>query len=373
MRKYNYFIVLLFLLNCESEPVSNPNENLNETSENPAQEDQVTVENAIQTFMTCLEVLETGDFSNLILDVYDNIDDDSNDFHEIMVNAIEEIPNYQPLIDIDYPEEPFNAPNYFGIYNYDSESQTWQTSPSNSAITMQFPLFTNSSSNDGSITLSGVSEALMEIEDPIYIPTAMSLNMSHNDQIMFAFNILNVDFTMSGEIPVPEDVDFNIYMNPFTHEFSIDKLASDTFTVGYSLANGTGGCTTQVEGEIKLLSTDYENLEDTDIDYIEGSITTNNMKLTIDIDAEYLFALDDPSVLQLNNFIDVEVFSDNVLLGELEVQQDSNEDYYFNMVFIDGTVVNVENFTGIGIDGNDFIETLEGIFARYIDRFDDND
>ena len=29
------------------------------------------------------------------------------------------------------------------------------------------------------------------------------------------------------------------------------------------------------------------------------------------------------------------------------------------------------NFSGIGQNGDEFIQTLEGIFARYIDRLDD--
>ena len=97
----------------------------------------------------------------------------------------------------------------------------------------------------------------------------------------------------------------------------------------------------------------------------------NNILFDIDIDSEYLFALDDPSIVQLNNFIDVEVYNGNTLLGEIEVQEDSNEDYYFNMVFMDGTTTNVEEFSGIGINGDDFVETLEGIIARYTNRLDD--
>ena len=54
-------------------------------------------------FMDCLQVLETGDFSNLLINLYDNVDADTTDFHEIMIEAIENIPNYQPLIDLDYP------------------------------------------------------------------------------------------------------------------------------------------------------------------------------------------------------------------------------------------------------------------------------
>lgn len=366
MKKYLPFLFPILLITCQDEPV----ENQTETSQNTAEEDQVVVENGIETLMSCLEVLETGDFSNLLINLFDNIEDDSGDFHEIMLEAIEDIPNYQPLIDSEYPEEPFNIENYFGVYTYNNQTQSWTTAGSNSEMKMVFPLFTNSTTNDTSITLSGVSEELMDVEDPIYIPTSLAFDVSHNNQTMFAINVVNVDYNMSGEIPIPNDVDFNIYMNPFTHEFSVDELADDTFSLGYSLSNGSG-CVTQFQGTIKLLSTDYENLEDTDIDYITGSITTNSMNISIDIDAEYLFALDDPTVIQLNNFIDVEVFSENTLLGEIEIQENEDEDYYLNMVFIDGTVVNVENFSGIGQNGDEFIQTLEGIFARYIDRLDD--
>lgn len=368
MKRYFYFVIFISLITCQDEPAEASE--FNETSENTAEEDQVVVENGIDTLMDCLQALETGDFSDLLINIYDNVDDDSSDFHEIMIEAIEDIPNYQPLIDSEYPEEPFNIQNYFGTYSYNSQTQSWSTTGSNSEMKMVFPLFTNSTTNDTSITLSGVTEELVDTEDPIYIPTSLALDMSHNNETMFAINLLNVDYNISGEIPVPNDIDFNIYMNPFTHEFSIDKLADDNFSLGYALSNDSG-CVTQFQGTVKLLSTDYENLEDTDIDYISANLTTNSMRVDIDIDAEYLFAIDDPTVVQLNNFIDVEVFNDNTLLGEIEIQEDADEEYYLNMVFIDGTVVNVEQFSGIGEDGEVFIQTLEGIFARFIDRLED--
>ena len=154
------------------------------------------------------------------------------------------------------------------------------------------------------------------------------------------------------------------------NNISIDKIYDDEFSLDYSLSNGSG-CITEISGVVKLLSTDYENLEDNDIDQILLNINTNGMKFDVDIDAERLFALDDPSTTQLNYFIDVEVYSGNTLLGELELQEDENEEYYVNMVFVDGTVVNTEYLDGIGIQADDFIETIEGIIARYTDRLDD--
>ena len=58
-------------------------------------------------------------------------------------------------------------------------------------------------------------------------------------------------------------------------------------------------------------------------------------------------------------------------MGEIVLQEDADEEYSLHMNFMDGMSVNVENFIGIGIDGEEFTQTLEGIFARYIDRLDD--
>jgi len=379
MRYFFCLLSLIFALSCENESVdidpnnpidNNDNEDNSENSSNTAEEDQILVEDGIQSLLDCIAAFESGNFSDLLINIYDNVDEDNSDFHEIMLEAIEDIPNYQPLIDSDYPETPLNISNYFGEYSYNDQNQSWSTSNSNSQIRLNFPMFTNSNSNDSYISLTNFEEELMPIEDPIYIPTSLYLEMVHSNELMFSVNVLDVEYSMSGEIPIPDDVNLSIYMNPFTHDISIDKLNDDDFNIVYSLTNSFG-CITEIDARVKLLSTDYENLEDTDIDFIEINFTMNNILFDIDIDSEYLFALDDPSIVQLNNFIDVEVYNGNTLLGEIEVQEDSNEDYYFNMVFMDGTTTNVEEFSGIGINGDDFVETLEGIIARYTNRLDD--
>tara|TARA_Y100000741_G_scaffold314993_1_gene260678 strand:+ start:176 stop:1303 length:1128 start_codon:yes stop_codon:yes gene_type:complete len=351
------------------------NKDDDEDTSRSAEEDQKIVEDGIQTLLSCIEELESGELSNLLIKLYDNADADYNnstigDYHETMVEAIENIPNYQPLLNSIYPEERLNASNYYGIYTYNKLSNSWSTSTSNSEIRLIFPMYTNSTSNDTYITLSNMTEEYMSIEDPIYFPTKLLIEMFHMDEKMFGIDVSNVDYKMSGEIPVPEDVDVSIYTNPFTHDISIDKIYDDEFSLDYSLSNGSG-CITEISGVVKLLSTDYENLEDNDIDQILLNINTNGMKFDVDIDAERLFAIDDPSTTQFNYFIDVEVYSGNTLLGELELQEDENEEYYVNMIFVDGTVVNTEYFKGIGIQADDFIETIEGIIARYTDRLDD--
>ena len=68
MRKIFYLFFIIFIYSCESDSANNSDEE----SQNPAEVDQVLVENGIQTLMDCLEFLETGDFSNLLIDIYDD-------------------------------------------------------------------------------------------------------------------------------------------------------------------------------------------------------------------------------------------------------------------------------------------------------------
>ena len=145
MKKLIFIFMMFTLFSCNNETVE---DSTTLDSQNTAEEDQEQVERSIEMLMDCLEVLETGDFSNLLINIYDNADSDTTDFHENMIEAIENIPNYQPLIDLDYPNEPFNIQNYFGTYTYNSQSETWTTAESNSMMKMVFPMFTNSNSNN---------------------------------------------------------------------------------------------------------------------------------------------------------------------------------------------------------------------------------
>jgi len=356
-------ITILFLNACSSDDTSD------EVSQNSAKDDQNLVEESVKDLMNGLEEFEKGDFSNLLIELFDGVDDD-DDFHQNMIEAIEDIPNFQSLTDSEYPNEPFNVQNYFGLYTYNRNLGIWTTASSNSIMQMVFPMLTSSDSNDISMRVSGVTEKLLDIEDPIYIPTSLQLDLSYNNETMFELNILKVDYSMSGEIPVPNNVDFNIYMNPFTHKFNIEKKQDDLFKVSYTFDNKSD-FELRLEVLIGLLSTDYENLDENDIDYIKGDFIANSIKVKFDIDYEKLRSIDDPTVVHINNLVDLEVFNNNTLLGEIELDEDADEKRSLHMVFVDGTKTNIENFSGIGNKGEEFSQTLEAIFARYIDRLDD--
>ena len=137
--------------------------------------------------------------------------------------------------------------------------------------------------------------------------------------------------------------------------------------IDYSLLNNNG-CAFSVGVDVNLLSDDYENLEDKDIDEVDILIDMNSLSINIVAEPDYIFSLDDPTVTQLNNYISAKVYYQNDLIGELELYEDEYEDYSIMMVFNDGSKSTMESFENIGEDWELLVETLEGIIARYTDR-----
>ena len=272
---------------------------------------------------------------------------------------------------MNYPYDLFDFSNHSGTYIYNDALGKWITESANNVVEILFPIFTNSASNDLEIRLSDVTQEFIEvIDEGIYIPTSLVLDVFYNSERVFGINIKNVKYEIQDEIPVPTDIDIVIYTNPFTHEIKIDRINSKYFSVHYSLDSGSG-CATEIKSDIELLSSDYENLEDKDIKSISGYILINDLKFEYDGNMEYLLGLDDPTTSQINNYVDLSVLENNTKIGELKLIEETDGDYSVVMVFMDGTEVGLKDFEGIGFEGEYLIDRIEGIISRYTNRLDE--
>lgn len=333
-----------------------------------AAESQSFFESEIDLMMNCMSLFERGDISNFFLNIYDDIEEDYSDFHETMVEAIADIEDFGYLDDIDYPYEPLNLYNLYGNYEYQKTNSNWiKSGSSDSSLTMSFPFFTHSQTNDGTLTIYNFNEKEVSIDDPIFIPSKLNLELSLENTVLLDVSIKNVDFDMVQDIPIPDLIEFEVYTNPFTHLVNVEKNSSKEFMIEYSLLNNDG-CTFSTGVQLNLLSDDYENLEDKDIDEVDILINMNSLSINIIAEPDYIFSLDDPSVTQLNNYISAKVYNQSDLIGELELYEDENEDLSIMMVFNDGSESTMESFENIGEDWELLIETAEGIVARYTDR-----
>jgi hypothetical protein len=340
-------------------------------SENSSEQDKLIVENKMESFMSCMENLESGQFSQLLLDIYDNVENDNTSYHDDLSEAFSDLNIAQVFEGLNYPYDLFDFSNHTGTYIYNDALGTWITESANNVVEILFPIFTNSASNDLEIRLSDVTQEFIEvIDEGIYIPTSLVLDVFYNSERVFGINIKNVKYEIQDEIPVPTDIDIVIYTNPFTHEIKIDRINSKYFSVHYSLDNGSG-CATEIKSDIELLSSDYENLEDKDIKSISGYILINDLKFEYDGNMEYLLGLDDPTTSQINNYVDLSVLENNTKIGELKLIEETDGDYSVVMVFMDGTEVGLKDFEGIGFEGEYLIDRIEGIISRYTNRLDE--
>ena len=340
-------------------------------SENSSEQDKLVVENKMESFMSCMENLESGQFSQLLLDLYDNVENDNTSYHDDLSEAFSDLNIAQVFEGLNYPYDLFDFSNHTGTYIYNDALGTWITESANNVVEILFPIFTNSASNDLEIRLSDVTQEFIEvIDEGIYIPTSLVLDVFYNSERVFGINIKNVKYEIQDEIPVPTDIDIVIYTNPFTHEIKIDRINSKYFSVHYSLDSGSG-CATEIKSDIELLSSDYENLEDKDIKSISGYILINDLKFEYDGNMEYLLGLDDPTTSQINNYVDLSVLENNTKIGELKLIEETDGDYSVVMVFMDGTEVGLKDFEGIGFEGEYLIDRIEGIISRYTNRLDE--
>tara|TARA_B110000208_G_scaffold65999_1_gene85534 strand:+ start:3 stop:1169 length:1167 start_codon:yes stop_codon:yes gene_type:complete len=340
-------------------------------SENSSEQDKLVVENKMESFMSCMENLESGQFSQLLLDIYDNVENDNTSYHDDLSEAFSDLNIAQVFEGLNYPYDLFDFSNHTGTYIYNDALGTWITESANNVVEILFPIFTNSASNDLEIRLSDVTQEFIEvIDEGIYIPTSLVLDVFYNSERVFGINIKNIKYEIQDEIPVPTDIDIVIYTNPFTHEIKIDRINSKYFSVHYSLDNGSG-CTTEIKSDLELLSSDYENLEDKDIKSISGYILINDLKFEYDGNMEYLLGLDDPTTSQINNYVDLSVLENNTKIGELKLIEETDGDYSVVMVFMDGTEVGLKDFEGIGFEGEYLIDRIEGIISRYTNRLDE--
>jgi len=359
-------IISILFMGCEGE------DGVDEItdSKNTSEQDKVIVENQIEDFLGCMESMESGELSQLLLDLYDNIENDNTNYHDDVLEAFTNLNIGQFIETMDYPYDLFNFSNHTGTYKYNTALGTWTTENASNAINILFPVFTNSNSNDIEIRLSNVKQELIDIiDEKVYIPTSLVLDVYFNSKRVFGVNIKNVKYEMQDEIPVPTDIDLTIYTKPFTHEIRIDRVNSKYFSVFYSL-DSDSGCRTEIKSEIKLLSSDYENLEDEDIKTISGYFLLNGLKFIYNGDMEYLLGIDDPTTSQINNYIDVSVLENDTKIGELKLIEETDGDYSVVMVFTDGTEINGQDFAGIGLDAQHLIDRIEGIISRYTNRLD---
>ena len=251
--------------------------------------------------------------------------------------------------------------NRKGIYTWNSNSQSFVKINNATTITLKFPSRENQTINDAELILNSYSDLNTSFNNNAYwIPTNASLQLKRDNTLIFSLNLSNITFDTNTNFSMPTNADITIFTAPFTHNFQWRRNSSTEFQLNYN-ATTPQGCATSLTTIVKLQDSDYGNITsvEEDVKMVNGTLSQGNLKIVYSANVEVIAAFEEPTLSQINNNIDAEVFYNNAKIGDL-IYDEINGEKVILIVYSDGTTENVENYV------SDFQAQIETIFENYI-------
>lgn len=337
-------------------------------------DDKNFIDDEMTRMIDCFESLERGYLSNLFIEFIENLDsEEGEEYFEDMVDSFIELPIGEEIENLDLEQNPFNFSLYTQDYIYNREEWS-ESNPESNDLIIYLPLFQYSTYIDFAVRIRNLSQELIELETPLYLPTNFDLsafhrNSSDNDfNSIFNISINELNYEIIDQIPIPNSVNLSIRTLPFDHTLVISKITPTVFEVSFTMTESQ--CNFSITSRIELTNSDYENLDvEDDIKSVNLTLVMNDLSFRVNADLEYLLSLDDPTPNQINNYIDVEVLKMGMKIAELKYVENSDEED-IKTVFLDETEIGSEDYSTMGEDYGVLEDRIEGILSRYTDNLD---
>lgn len=321
----------LFFASCKDKKKDDPEPTKKETT---VTEDKQNITQSFKEINTCVDEIKSGQLVALIRSIF-QINQGESVEPEWLEVVFETLPN---AFDFDIIEqtERLDIGTHSAKYSYDKTTQDWIKSPNSTGeIIIEFPS-TNGGDNDLKLTVTGYKDQTKNIDgNQIGLPTEFFLNFSQNSTTLVEIKLNSVQYEQLPTIAIPIYIDVDITLAPLDIKIIGRRVNNTKFDLKVEMTNG-GSCNTTLYSEMQLKNDDYENLVEDDIDYIKGSISHNALKVSTNIDFDVLYAIEEPTTGQVNSLIDVDVFYDDVKIGDLEAE-DINNGEVFYIVYKDGS------------------------------------
>ncbi len=317
-------------------------------------EDKENIQSSVDLFLGCLENFENGDFSTAVKNFFEVSNGEfMTAFGE---NLIDQLDNFN----IDTNNFNFNA--HTGTYTWSSTTQSWNFITGTNEMVFFFPSEQNSSSNNLEVAITSYASQTVTFDNQDSLaPTSISGYAKENGTTIFTVDLSNVTYETNDNFSFPSNFNLEIFMAPFTHTFNLSKNTNTQFDFSYDFQDNSG-CITSLSSLINLNTSDYQNIVGAaDFQDAVGTIRHQDLEVRYSVEIDDIEAIEDPTVLQINQLVDAEVYYNNAKIGDLEYNEDANGDDFVTIIYSDGTSDNVNIYVG-----NDFVDQLETIFTAFI-------
>jgi hypothetical protein len=327
------------------------------TSETTVAEDKQNIDKSIDNILTGIKDLKNGDASFAFKDFVKLSGGEilNDDWVETITGELDYQFNFDDIADAGR----FDFNFYTGTYIWNNENEEWdKTNSPNDKIILQFPSQMNQQSNNSVFTMDSYSDQHVDFNgDEYWAPTKLSAELFIDNMEIFHININNIQYELS-DYTIPIDIDIELFTKPYLYQIDMHRNTSTNFDLNISMHNN-GNYKLSVKTNVILAHSDYSNFDfGNDINTVSGSISYDNFMFKFSGDVGTLASLEDPSEIQINTLIDVEVFYDNSKIGDLEYRKDNGEVNIF-IIYKDGTSENTSKYY------DDFLDRLELILFDF--------
>lgn len=318
------------------------------------EEIQQDIHNTFDAFVACTQNFEEGRFSSSFQNFFLLNHGETNS--EYADELADELDNF------DFDLENFSMSDHSGVYNWDANLETWlYTENTSNKLVFNFPFTSTQTVNNTTITIDNYTvQEFMVNGDLEYYPTKLLGSIQKDNNEIFNIDFDNATYTSTDGDITPTNFELEIRTSPMTHTYILSQNSSNQLEFDYS-AHNDNGCETTFSIDASSTISNITLIEDLDeFNVISGNIGHGNLDIRFNADVNSLGNLDEPTVDQINQFLEAKVYLGNSEIGELEYS-DENDDIVIYILFSDGTRENVTNYVN-----DDLANQLETVFANFM-------
>lgn len=193
----------------------------------------------------------------------------------------------------------------------------------------------------------------------MYLPTSVDISLVVDGQDVITVDLNHVEYATNAGFQIPVEIDLGLYVNPYSLSLVVDRPSNLEFVLDLDFSDDDDVCATGIHAEVELASDDFQNLTEKDLLKATFALYSNDMAIQSNGGIAEILQITDPTVAQINSFLDLEILINNIKIADVIFEDDGMDGVIVLLEFKDESTVDAATYY------DDFILELESIFESY--------
>jgi len=320
-------------------------------------QDKDNIQASFDSTLDCITSFETGTAIQTVFTEFLGISNGDT----LNIDWVEELLDGLSAVMPESEEDGFDIDFYEGTYTYNHGTDDWtRTEDRDAEVVVLFPSSPIETTNNSTLTIGNYSDTEVTInEDVMRLPVSVDASLVVDSKEIIALNLENVTYASNADFQIPVAIDVFIYVNPYSLSIVVENESSTEFSLNLDFSDDSDFCSMGVQAEVELATSDYSNITEQDLLEATFAFTTNDMTIQSTGGIAEILQIPDPTVSQINAFIDLEVLYKDLKIADIVVEEGVDEEITVLLKYKDDSIEDS------AIYYESFIDDLESIFTSY--------